>query len=79
MRTGQTLRGTTRLAFDVVENVTDIVEGMYRNIAAAPLPFGEEPQGSARGIAGIQGPRGRATPRIDRDCGILHQLSRTIS
>ena len=53
MRTGQTLRGTTRLAFDVVENVTDIVEGMYRNIAAAPLPFGEEPQGSARGIAGF--------------------------
>ena len=53
MQTGQSLRGATRLAFDAVESVTDIVEGMYRNIAAAPLPFGEEPQGSARGIAGL--------------------------
>ncbi|MFT5442132.1 MAG: pimeloyl-ACP methyl ester carboxylesterase [Myxococcota bacterium] len=53
MQTGQTLRGATRLAFDAVESVTDIVEGMYRNISAAPLPFGEEPQGSALGIAGF--------------------------
>ena len=53
MQTGRTLRGATRLGFDAVENVTDIVEGMYRNIAAAPLPFGDEPRGSARGIAGF--------------------------
>ena len=53
MQTGQTLRGATRLGFDAVESVTDIVEGMYRNIAAAPLPFGAEPQGRARGIAGF--------------------------
>ena len=53
MRPGQTLRGTTRLAFDVVENVPDIVEGMYRKISATPLPFGEEPKGRARGIAGF--------------------------
>jgi pimeloyl-ACP methyl ester carboxylesterase len=53
MQTGQTLRGATRLGFDAVESVTDIVEGMYRNIAATPPPFGQEPQGSARGIAGF--------------------------
>jgi pimeloyl-ACP methyl ester carboxylesterase len=53
VETGRTLRGATRLGFDAVESVTDIVEGMYRNIAATPLPFGEEPRGSARGIAGF--------------------------
>jgi hypothetical protein len=53
MQTGRTLRGATRLGFDAVESVTDIVEGMYRNIAAAPPPFGQEPHGNARGIAGF--------------------------
>ncbi|MDG2304128.1 MAG: alpha/beta hydrolase [Candidatus Binatia bacterium] len=53
MQTGQTIRGATHLAFDAVEQVTHIVEGMYRNISAAPLPFGAEPEGPARGIAGL--------------------------
>jgi pimeloyl-ACP methyl ester carboxylesterase len=53
METGKSLHGAARLAFDAVENVTDIVEGMYRNIAAVPLPLGEAPQGRARGIAGL--------------------------
>ncbi|MEP5569466.1 MAG: alpha/beta hydrolase [Halioglobus sp.] len=53
METGITLRGSAQLAFDAAHEVTTIVEKMYRNIAATPLPLGEEPQGRARGIAGI--------------------------
>ena len=53
MQTGKTLRGTARLAFDTVEGVTHIVEGMYRNIAARPMPLGEAPDGPANGIAGF--------------------------
>lgn len=53
MKTGQTIRGAAHLAFDAVDQVTTIVEGMYRNIAAAPLPFSAEPEGRAPGIAGL--------------------------
>ena len=53
MKTGKALRGSARLAFDTVEGVTHIVEGMYRNIAAGPLPWGEAPDGPATGIAGF--------------------------
>lgn len=53
MKTGQALRGAARLAFDTVEGVTHIVEGMHRNIAATPLPLGEAPEGPAPGIAGL--------------------------
>lgn len=53
MRVGKTVQGATRLGFDAVEGVTNIVEGMYRNIAATPLPFGQAPEGRAPGIAGI--------------------------
>ena len=53
MRTGSVLRGCAQLAFDAVEGVTDIVEGMYRNIAAGPMPLGEAPVGPAKGIAGF--------------------------
>lgn len=53
MQTGRAIHGTTRLAIDVVEGINGIVEDMYRNIAAAPLPFGEEPKGPAPGIAGF--------------------------
>ena len=53
MDNGKILSGTTRLVFDSVEGVTNIVEGMYRNIAAAPAPLGRAPEGRARGIAGL--------------------------
>ncbi|CAA0125461.1 Uncharacterised protein [Halioglobus japonicus] len=53
MKTGATLHGTANLAFDAADAVTHIVEGMYRNIAATPLPLGTAPQGSAPGIAGL--------------------------
>lgn len=53
METGKSIRGAASLAFDAVEQVTNIVEGMYRNISATPMPFGEEPKGSAPGIAGL--------------------------
>lgn len=53
METGKTLRGSANLVFDVTDAVTNIVEGMYRNISAKPLPLGEAPEGPARGIAGL--------------------------
>ncbi|MCX2980555.1 alpha/beta hydrolase [Halieaceae bacterium IMCC14734] len=53
METGKTIRGSTKLAFDFAHGVTNIAEGMYRNIAATPLPLGEEPEGRAQGIAGL--------------------------
>lgn len=53
METGKTVQGSTRLVFDVAHGVTTIVEEMYRNIAATPLPLGTEPEGRARGIAGL--------------------------
>lgn len=53
MKTGKTLHGSANLALDSVDAVTDIVEGMYRNISASPWPLGEEPQGNARGLAGF--------------------------
>ena len=53
METGKTLRGSANLVFDAVDGVTHIVEGMYRNISASPLPLGKAPQGRAPGIAGL--------------------------
>lgn len=53
METGKILHGSARLVFDSVDGITNIVEGMYRNIAATPLPFGRAPEGSAPGIAGL--------------------------
>lgn len=53
METGKTIRGLTRLGFDAVEQVTNIVEGMYRNIAAQPWPWDKAPEGRAQGIAGL--------------------------
>jgi len=53
MKIASTLQGGTRLAFDAVEGVTNIVEGMFRNISAFSLPLGREPEGTAGGIAGL--------------------------
>lgn len=53
METGKTVHGSANLAFDAAQGVTAIVEEMYRNISAAPLPLGEAPQGGAPGIAGL--------------------------
>ncbi len=47
------LRGLSRLVIDAVTGVTDIVEGMHRNIAAVSPIVGAEPSGNARGIAGF--------------------------
>src|SRR5262245_54110552 len=47
------LRGATRLAFDAVEQLTHVVEGMHANIAAAPLPLGTGTDGRTRGITGF--------------------------
>lgn len=66
MKTGETLQGSANLAFDAVDAVTNIVEGMYRNIAATPLPLGKEPEGRARGIAGLVHESVRRVNRVTR-------------
>ena len=53
MHVAKTVQGAARLGFDTVEGVTNIAEGMYRNIASFPRPFGPAPEGRARGIAGF--------------------------
>ncbi|MEC9408309.1 MAG: alpha/beta hydrolase [Pseudomonadota bacterium] len=80
MKTGQSLRGAARLAFDAVDGVTNIVEDMYRNIAAASPPIGEGPTGSARGIAGfvhatIRGINGITRESVDL---VLGQLAESL-
>ena len=46
-------RGVTRLAFDAVEQLTDVVEGMHANIAAVSPPLGRGTDGRTRGITGF--------------------------
>lgn len=53
MSTLAAIRGLAGLGADATVGVTDIVEGMYRNIAAGSMPWGAAPQGPARGIAGL--------------------------
>lgn len=66
METGKTVRGGANLAFDAVDAVTHIVEGMYRNIAATPWPLGDAPEGPARGIAGFVHAAVRQVNRVAR-------------
>jgi hypothetical protein len=47
------LRGAGRLVVDAVTGVTDIVEGMHRNIARLSPIVGTVPAGRARGISGL--------------------------
>lgn len=53
MKTGQAVRGSLRLGFEAVGQVTTIVEEMYRNIASASPVIGAAPAGPARGVAGL--------------------------
>ncbi len=46
-------RGATRLAFDAVEQLSHIVEGMHANIAAVSRPLGAGTDGRTRGITGF--------------------------
>ena len=50
---GPTARGVSRLAFDGVEELTRIVEGMHANIAAMSLPLGRGTDGRTRGFTGF--------------------------
>ncbi|MGH8458637.1 MAG: esterase/lipase family protein, partial [Nevskiales bacterium] len=47
------MRGFSRLAFDAVERVTDIVEGMHLNISSAPWILGKPREGRTSGITGF--------------------------
>jgi hypothetical protein len=49
----EVVRGTSRLVFDAVEQVTHIVEAMHANIAAASPLLGEGTDGRARGVSGL--------------------------
>jgi len=71
LETGKTLRGTVRLAFDTVEGVTHVVEGMYRNIADGPMPWGAAPEGPAKGIAGFVHESIRRVNGVVRDASEL--------
>jgi pimeloyl-ACP methyl ester carboxylesterase len=53
LRTANDLRGWGRLAFDATVGLTDVVEGMHRNIARAPLTFGAPVHGPTRGLTGF--------------------------
>ncbi len=77
MKTGKVLQGSANLAFDAVDAVTHIVEGMYRNIAAAPWPLGEAPEGPARGIAGFVHESIRRVNKVTRNTSdwILTRMS----
>ena len=46
-------RGVSRLAFDAVEQLTDIVEAMHANIAALSPPLGRGTDGRTRGVTGL--------------------------
>lgn len=46
-------RGATRLAFDAVEQLSQIVEGMHANIAALSPPLGAGTDGHTRGLTGF--------------------------
>lgn len=53
MSTLAAIRGLAGLGADATVGITDIVEGMYRNIAAGAPPWGPSPEGPARGVAGL--------------------------
>ena len=44
----RTIHGTTRLAFDSVEGITNTVERMHETIARRPLPWAAQPTSPAR-------------------------------
>jgi len=44
----QTLQGSTRLAFDAAEGITNIVERMHETIARRPLPWSRQPAEPSR-------------------------------
>ncbi|MEX2205280.1 MAG: alpha/beta hydrolase [Myxococcota bacterium] len=50
---GTIARGATRLAFDAVEQLSRVVEGMHANIAALSPPLGAGTDGRTRGITGF--------------------------
>lgn len=52
-RLSHATRGASRLAFDAVEQVTNIVEAMHATIAAVSPPLGRRTYGRTRGLTGL--------------------------
>jgi len=76
MHPSSTARGVTRLAFDAVEGLTHVVEGMHANIAAVSPPLGRGTNGRTRGITGfvydsIRFVNAGARAALDRGLGLL--------
>src|SRR5688572_17468106 len=76
MHPSSTARGVARLAFDAVEGLTHVVEGMHANIAAASPPLGRGTNGRARGVTGfvydsIRFVNAGARAALDRGLGLL--------
>lgn len=66
------VRGLTRLGFDGVVGVTDIVEAMHHTIAARTLPLGAAPAGRTSGITGFVYRTVRGSTRIiGKSCDVL--------
>src|SRR4030095_6511356 len=73
-------RGLSRLAFDAVEQLTDIVEAMHANIAALSFPLGPGTNGRMRGVTGfvydsIRLVNASARETLDRGLGLFAQES----
>ncbi len=69
-------RGAGRLAFEAVEQLTNIVEAMHANIAAVPAPLGKGTDGRTKGItrlvySSIRGVNTVAKVSIDAALGLL--------
>lgn len=75
----QTIRGTTRLAFDSIEGVTNAVEQMHETIARHPLPWSPQPSRptQAHGViasavyAVIRGVNSALRDGVDHSFGLL--------
>ena len=60
------MRGAGLLVFDAIEGVSNIVEAMHSNIAAAPMPIGRGTDGRARGLSGLAYSSTRLVNRLAR-------------
>ena len=71
-----TARGASKLGFDAIEQLTDIVEAMHANIAAGSMPVGRGTDGRTRGLTGfvyksIRFVNAGARTALDRGLGLF--------
>ena len=74
-----TIQGGTRLVFDSVQGITNVVEGMHETIARRPLPWTPKPleRGRSHGLiassvyASIRGTTGLLREGTDQVFGLI--------